>query len=138
MTQRPPSLLSFLRQWRSQQLRRGPHSHSRSRSPHTLFDFQYQRRTFRDYVRCKTESGSARIPLKENRVFGVATSRGTRAYQEDTYSSACLHIPSNELKRSHLRSNSKVARDAVAGWDVKDAGGEELAGQVVWFGCFDG
>lgn len=91
--------------------------------------------------------GQARIQLKSTRngVFGLATSRGTRAYQEDTASVSCLHLPIHELRRNYLKLHSlsssaagAAAANAALEWDPDKAGGEELAGQVVWFGCFDG
>lgn len=100
------------------------------------------------FVRTLSPSGGqARVQLKSTRngVFGLSTSRGTRAYQEDTASVSCLHVPVHELRRNYLKLHSlsssaagAAAANAALEWDPEKAGGEELAGQVVWFGCFDG
>ncbi|KAJ1018113.1 hypothetical protein NDA16_004980 [Ustilago loliicola] len=107
-----------------------------------------QRRYQQTFVRTLSPSGGqARIQLKPTRngVFGLSTSRGTRAYQEDTASVSCLHVPVRELGRNYLKLHSlsssaagAAAANAALEWDPEKAGGEELAGQVVWFGCFDG
>ncbi|KAJ9475361.1 [Pyruvate dehydrogenase [acetyl-transferring]]-phosphatase 2, mitochondrial [Pseudozyma hubeiensis] len=107
-----------------------------------------QRRHQQTFVRTLSPSGGqARIQLKSTRngVFGLSTSRGTRAYQEDTASVSCLHVPIEELRRNYLKLHSlsssaagAAAANAALEWDPEKAGGEELAGQVVWFGCFDG
>ncbi|SNX87595.1 related to protein phosphatase 2c [Melanopsichium pennsylvanicum] len=117
--------------------------------PSTLCScFQQQRRYQQTFVRTLSPSGGqARIQLKSTRngVFGLSTSRGTRAYQEDTASVSCLHVPIHELRRNYLKLHSlsssaqmAAAANAALEWDPEKAGGEELAGQVVWFGCFDG
>ncbi|SPO32700.1 related to protein phosphatase 2c [Ustilago trichophora] len=117
--------------------------------PPTACDcFTQQRRHQQTFVRTLSPSGGqARIQLKSTRngVFGLSTSRGTRAYQEDTASVSCLHVPVNELRRNYLKLHSlsssaagAAAANAALEWDPEKAGGEELAGQVVWFGCFDG
>ncbi|SJX65423.1 related to protein phosphatase 2c [Sporisorium reilianum f. sp. reilianum] len=100
------------------------------------------------FVRTLSPSGGqARIQLKSTRngVFGLSTSRGTRPYQEDTASVSCLHVPVDELRRNYLKLHSlsssaagASAANAALEWDPEKAGGDELAGQVVWFGCFDG
>lgn len=100
-------------------------------------------RQYHSYLRTISPSGGqARIQLKasKNGVFGLATSRGTRAYQEDTGSVSCLHLSPEELQRNYLKyhSSSGSSSKAALEWDPSKAGGEELAGQVVWFGCFDG
>ncbi|SPO30335.1 related to protein phosphatase 2c [Ustilago trichophora] len=117
--------------------------------PPTACDcFTQQRRHQQTFVRTLSPSGGqARIQLKSTRngVFGLSTSRGTRPYQEDTASVSCLHVPVNELRRNYLKLHSlsssaagAAAANAALEWDPEKAGGEELAGQVVWFGCFDG
>ncbi len=70
------------------------------------------------------------------------TTRGTRPYQEDTASVSCIHMPVDELRRNYLKGHSSASSPAGAGaanaaleWDPEKAGWEELAGQVVWFGC---
>ncbi|TKY90358.1 hypothetical protein EX895_000356 [Sporisorium graminicola] len=108
----------------------------------------HQKRHQQTFVRTLSPSGGqARIQLKSTRngVFGLSTSRGTRPYQEDTASVSCLHVPVNELRRNYLKLHSlsssaagASAANAALEWDPEKAGGEELAGQVVWFGCFDG
>ncbi|CDW96530.1 hypothetical protein [Sporisorium scitamineum] len=107
-----------------------------------------QKRHQQTFVRTLSPSGGqARIQLKSTRngVFGLSTSRGTRPYQEDTASVSCLHVPVDELRRNYLKLHSlsssaagASAANAALEWDPEKAGGEELAGQVVWFGCFDG
>ncbi|EST08684.1 Protein phosphatase 2C (PP2C)-like domain protein [Kalmanozyma brasiliensis GHG001] len=109
--------------------------------------FSCQRRSQQTFIRTHSPTGSARIQLKSTRngVFGLSTSRGTRAYQEDTASVSCLHIPTSDLRADYLRLQSSPSfastpevRQAALEWDPTKAGGEEVAGQVVWFGCFDG
>ncbi|KAJ1571158.1 hypothetical protein NDA12_001101 [Ustilago hordei] len=107
-----------------------------------------QRRYQQTYLRTLSPNGGqVRIQLKStcNGVFGLSTSRGTRAYQEDTASVSCLHVPVNELRRNYLKLHSlsssaagASAANAALQWDPEKAGGKEIAGQVVWFGCFDG
>lgn len=107
-----------------------------------------QRRHQQTFVRTVSPAGAqVRVQLKSTRsgVFGLSTSRGTRAYQEDTASVSCLHVPVDELRRNYLKLHSlsssaagAAAANAALEWDPEKAGGEELAGQVVWFGCFDG
>ncbi|GAK66726.1 phosphatase 2c [Moesziomyces antarcticus] len=107
-----------------------------------------QRRHQQTFVRTTSPAGGqARIQLKSTRngVFGLSTSRGTRAYQEDTASVSCLHVPTDELRRNYLKLHAHsasragvAAANAALEWDPDKAGGDELAGQVVWFGCFDG
>ncbi len=81
---------------------------------------------------------SARIPLRAGSVFGLSSSRGTRPYQEDASSVTCVHIPSEELRSSLAQSHSRVAQAIAKDWNAEKAGGEEVAGQVLWVGCFDG
>ncbi|PWY97843.1 protein serine/threonine phosphatase 2C [Testicularia cyperi] len=100
------------------------------------------------FVRTVSPSGEqARIQLKSTRngVFGLSTSRGTRAYQEDTASVSCLHVDPQELRTNYLKHHtsgpgtcSPGAAAAALEWNPEKAGGPEIAGQVVWFGCFDG
>lgn len=100
-------------------------------------------RSYHDYVRFSSDGGkaSARIALKSGRngVFGVESSRGSRATQEDTYSVACVHVDPLELRHSMQTSKSRIIKEAAKRWDPIFAGEtDEIAGQVVWFGCFDG
>lgn len=100
------------------------------------------RRPFHDYVRVVNPNGSsARIPLKNGKtgVFGAVQSRGSRATQEDTYSAACVHVDPIELRHSLQLSRSKILQEAGKRWDPTYADeDDDIAGQVVWFGCFDG
>lgn len=100
-------------------------------------------RGFHDYLRVNTAGGSsARIPLKDGRsggVFGSATTRGSRPTQEDTFRVSCVHVDPVELRHSLQSSRSKVLQEAGRRWDPVYAGEDDaIAGQVVWFGCFDG
>ncbi|KDN52782.1 protein serine/threonine phosphatase 2C [Tilletiaria anomala UBC 951] len=103
-----------------------------------------QARGYRDYIRSQTldnttgKSRTARIPLKNGSVFGLSATRGTRVYQEDASSVLCVQLPSGDLKESLAQSRSRVAQQAAVRWDAEKAGGEDLAGQVLWIGCFDG
>ena len=93
-----------------------------------------------DYVRVRSRQGlHARIPLRAGVSFGAAMSRGDRAQQEDAMSTACVMLPCEQLRQNLLQNVSRRAkRDPWYGWTCDEAGGEELAAQVVWFGCFDG
>lgn len=93
-----------------------------------------------DYVRVRSGQGlHARIPLRAGVSFGAAMSRGDRAQQEDAMSTACVMLPCEQLRQNILQNVSTGAtRDPWYGWTCDEAGGEELAAQVVWFGCFDG
>lgn len=93
-----------------------------------------------DYVRVRSRQGlHARIPLRAGVSFGAAMSRGDRAQQEDAMSTACVMLPCEQLRQNLLQNVSRRAkRDPWYGWTCEEAGGEELAAQVVWFGCFDG
>lgn len=124
------------------------HSTKQTNKNASLF-FQQSVRAYRDFLRVHAAGGgSARIPLRNggNGVYGVATSRGSRAKQEDTYSVSCLQIDPLELRQSLQTSRSRVIQEAGKRWDPTFAGtgggGEaeedEIAGQVIWFGCFDG
>lgn len=113
------------------------------RTSRPRWDMQQQRRPYHDYLRVNTAGGSsARIPLKDGRsggVFGSATTRGSRPTQEDTFKVACVHIDPTELRHSLQTSKSRVLQEAGRRWDPVYAGEDDaIAGQVVWFGCFDG
>ncbi|KAI3483444.1 hypothetical protein L1887_53671 [Cichorium endivia] len=65
--------------------------------------------------------------------------------RKDTASVSCLHVPTQELRRNYLKLHAHsasragaAAANAALEWDPDKAGGDEIAGQVVWFGCFDG
>ncbi|PWN42012.1 protein serine/threonine phosphatase 2C [Ceraceosorus guamensis] len=130
-----------------------------------------QARHYRPYVRVRATgtsakdnesqpcSASARIPLRAGSVFGVSSSRGSRAYQEDAWSASCVLLPPKAIKASLASGWSRIAKEAAARWhpesdaeeaanaqgveDLDDAKEREQAlmeeyGQIVWFGCFDG
>ncbi|KAK0553993.1 Protein phosphatase 2C 6 [Tilletia horrida] len=104
-----------------------------------------QHRTYQDYFRVRTEKGSsARVTLAPNSVYGVATSRGTRPYQEDTYAVACLSLPPSELAATYERPpaatdrDKKVATEWKAKLDETSPDVKTLASQLMWFGCYDG
>lgn len=95
---------------------------------------------FHDYVRTRSDKGmTARIPLRAGVTYGSAQGRGDRARQEDALSVACVSLPCDELRQTlttHISRREK--REPWHGWTCDDAGGPDLAAQVVWFGCFDG
>ncbi|KAE8249051.1 hypothetical protein A4X13_0g5360 [Tilletia indica] len=104
-----------------------------------------QRRSFQDYFRVRTQTGgSARVSLTPNSVYGIATSRGTRPSQEDTYAVACLSLPASELAGAYHRPPAATGVDSETAtkWkkSLDDASPEDqaLAGQLMWFGCYDG
>lgn len=103
-----------------------------------------------------------RIPLKSNSTHGESSTRGIRPTQEDTFSVSCLSLPHRELRESYQKSKSRIAKEAVREWEGEKLKGklsnesknpegegdekssftvqeaEELAGQIAWFGVFDG
>lgn len=98
-------------------------------------------RGHRSWVRVRSSQGvgSARIPLTSS-VYGTATSRGTRPYQEDSSSISCLEIHPSQL-RSSLQRGGRIATEAERRWKWKsqeDGLDQELASQVNWWGIFDG
>lgn len=100
-----------------------------------------QKRSYKSFVRIRSPSGkgSARVPLTSS-VYGHATSRGTRPYQEDTASVSCLEINADELRAS-LRKGGRIATEAERRWhwpDEHEELDEELAAQVNWWGIYDG
>ncbi|CAD6912969.1 unnamed protein product [Tilletia laevis] len=104
-----------------------------------------QRRSYQDYFRVRTEKGSsARVSLAPNSVYGIATSRGTRRTQEDTYAVACLSLPACELAAAYHRPPAATGVDSETATQWKkrlDEASPEvkaLAGQLMWFGCYDG
>ncbi|UZJ51457.1 hypothetical protein CBS101457_000777 [Exobasidium rhododendri] len=103
---------------------------------------QQERRHYQTYLRVNTATGSSgRIPLREgkNGVYGVATTRGSRPTQEDTYSVACVHVDPIELRHSLEVSRSRVLQEAAKRWDPFAEGEDDaIAGQVTWFACYDG
>jgi protein phosphatase PTC6 len=103
----------------------------------------HQTRSYQSYLRVNSAKGgnAGRIALRDGKhgVYGVATSRGPRPTQEDTYSVACVHVDPIELRHSLQVSKSRVVQEAAKRWDPFAEGEEDaIAGQVVWFGCFDG
>lgn len=101
------------------------------------------RRSYQSYLRVNSAKGgnAARIALREGKqgVYGIASSRGSRPTQEDTYSVACVHVDPVELRHSLQVSKSRVLQEAAKRWDPFAEGEEDaIAGQVVWFACFDG
>ncbi|KAK0541382.1 Protein phosphatase 2C 6 [Tilletia horrida] len=105
-----------------------------------------QRRGFQDFFRVRTGNGSssARVSLAPNSVYGIATSRGTRPYQEDAYAVACLLLPTGDLAASYHRPPAVVQVDGqtASKWEeqIEDSGADvkALACQLMWFGCYDG
>ncbi|KAN0060598.1 Protein phosphatase 2C 6 [Thecaphora frezii] len=98
-------------------------------------------RCYHDYIRTLSPSrSSGRISLKASRtgVYGLATSRGTRAYQEDTTSVSCVSLPPSVLRASYLASSSAPLRQLAAEWSPSAGLEEKVASQLAWFGCFDG
>ncbi|EPQ28069.1 uncharacterized protein PFL1_04396 [Pseudozyma flocculosa PF-1] len=98
-------------------------------------------RQYHDYIRTLSPTGgSGRISLKPSRtgVYGLATSRGTRAYQEDTTSVSCVSLPPAVLRASYLASSSATLRDVASKWSPSTPAEQEVAGQLAWFACFDG
>lgn len=85
---------------------------------------------YHDYVRFATPGGTGRIPLRNPKVIGVATSRGNRSYQEDFHSYAALSINPEELKLSLKKSYN-------IDWDPSTLS-PELARQVLFVGIYDG
>jgi protein phosphatase PTC6 len=72
-------------------------------------------------------------------VYGVATTRGSRPTQEDTYSVACVHVDPIELRHSLQVSRSRVLQEAARRWDpFAENEDDAIAGQVTWFACYDG
>lgn len=99
-------------------------------------------RSYKSWIRVGTSNGhgSARVNLNTS-IYGLATSRGTRPYQEDTSSISCLSIPPSELRASLKKSSNRISQEAARRWtwDTQDQPlDEELASQVFWFGVFDG
>ncbi|CCL99561.1 uncharacterized protein FIBRA_01579 [Fibroporia radiculosa] len=100
-------------------------SSSRHR-PHSA----YNRAAYHDYIRFSTPGGTARIPLKNPKVIGVASSRGERPQQEDFYAYVALSLDPEELRRS-LRKAHRID------WDPTSLP-PALARQVLFVGVYDG
>lgn len=98
-------------------------------------------RAYRTFVRLRCSEGKrcARIPLTTS-VYGQVASRGTRPYQEDTWSVSCLEVPTDHLRKSLLR-DGRISTEAERNWhwDTEQYPADEaVAGQVNWWGVFDG
>ncbi|KAI0348403.1 protein serine/threonine phosphatase 2C [Trametopsis cervina] len=92
---------------------------------------QYQRiARYHDYVRFSTPGGSARIPLNNPKVIGVANSRGNRSYQEDFYTFSALSLDPEELRLT-------VKKFHGLDWDPSSIPAP-LARQVLFVGIYDG
>ncbi|EAU92668.2 hypothetical protein CC1G_01713 [Coprinopsis cinerea okayama7 len=87
-------------------------------------------RRFHDYVRAQTSNGLIRIPLSSPRVIGVVNDRGDRSQQEDYYAYATLSLDPVELQLSHKRTFGLDWQPQLVN--------EQLAGQVVFVGIYDG
>ncbi|KAI0080275.1 protein serine/threonine phosphatase 2C [Panus rudis PR-1116 ss-1] len=85
---------------------------------------------YHDYIRFATPGGTARIPLHNPKIIGVASTRGNRSYQEDFYSYAALSLNPAELQRT-----LKKAR--YTSWDPSELP-SVLARQVLFVGIYDG
>ncbi|TDL28693.1 protein serine/threonine phosphatase 2C [Rickenella mellea] len=88
------------------------------------------KRAFHTYIKAATPGGSIRIPLGSPKVIGIATSRGNRSYQEDSFQFAALSLDPEELRLSAKKSFG-------VDWDP-NAAGEAYARQVLFVGIFDG
>ncbi|WVQ85039.1 hypothetical protein IAT38_007203 [Cryptococcus sp. DSM 104549] len=89
-------------------------------------------RRFHDFIRGPTTGGTYKVPLKGPKVVGEYSSRGYREYQEDATSVHALQIDSSELQAT-LKKQKKPYE-----WEPSSAGSDFLAGQVAYFGIFDG
>jgi len=76
------------------------------------------------------DAGTYRVPLSQPRIVGIATSRGSRETQEDAYGVHALQLAPGELKLSLEKHKRR--------WDPSKAGSDTLAGQVAFFGVYDG
>ncbi|WWC62777.1 uncharacterized protein I303_105374 [Kwoniella dejecticola CBS 10117] len=85
-----------------------------------------------DFVRGSTAGGTYKVPLKNPKIVGVYSSRGSREYQEDAAVVESLQLPPKELQSSLKKLENSVQ------WDPTEAGSNFLAGQVAAFGIFDG
>ncbi|KAI0694866.1 protein serine/threonine phosphatase 2C [Cytidiella melzeri] len=85
---------------------------------------------YHDFVRFSTPGGTARIPLNNPKVIGVANFRGNRTYQEDFYSFSALSLDPDELRLS-------VKKFHDIDWDPA-ALPQVLARQVLFVGIYDG
>jgi hypothetical protein len=76
------------------------------------------------------QAGTFKVPLTSQKIVGVYSSRGSRMYQEDAAAVHALQIPPKEMQTTL----KKIGVD----WDPALAGNEFLAGQVAFFGIYDG
>ncbi|WVQ96512.1 hypothetical protein IAU59_003617 [Kwoniella sp. CBS 9459] len=91
-----------------------------------------QLRNVHDFVRGPTPGGTYKIPLKNPKIVGVYSSRGSREYQEDAASVASLQLDPKELQYSLSKLKQPYQ------WDPSTAGSDFLASQVAAFGIYDG
>lgn len=85
---------------------------------------------FSDLVKYQSPGGIVRVPLNSPKVIGVATSRGTRDYQEDAYRAATISLPADELERA-------VNRDHDISWHPSSLP-KDFANQLLFVGIYDG
>ncbi|EIW67659.1 hypothetical protein TREMEDRAFT_64254 [Tremella mesenterica DSM 1558] len=90
----------------------------------------HKRRKFHDYIRGPADHGTYKIPLSSSKIVGVYSSRGSRLDQEDASAVHALQLDPKEISRTLERSKIK--------WDPLSSGTEFLAGQVAFFGIYDG
>ncbi len=82
------------------------------------------------------ETTVVRIPLRSAKHhFGAATSRGTRAYNEDTYQAGVIDIPAFAKRPP---SSLTIKRDAAGPRENRAADSASGDPQVFYFGIFDG
>ncbi|KAL9936120.1 hypothetical protein V8E36_004962 [Tilletia maclaganii] len=106
---------------------------------------EQHRRSYHDYLRIRiSATASARISLAPNSVYGIATSRGERSYQEDAHAVACLTIPHPQLQASYHRPPAAVQKDSKTAteWEQQlqstSPDIQALSNQLIWFACYDG
>ncbi|GHJ86654.1 hypothetical protein NliqN6_3056 [Naganishia liquefaciens] len=93
-------------------------------------------RAYHDYIRGQTEAGHTyKVNLKDHKVIGVVTSRGTREYQEDRTAICTLGLSPAELELTYQKHGIDWSPKALL---ERGSSGETLAGQVGYFGIFDG
>lgn len=91
------------------------------------------------YLRTRAPNGTmARIALRSGLTYGAAMTRGDRHMMEDTTAASCITLPCDALRQDIVDTSHSGTRDPWFGWSAHEAGGPELAGQVVWFGVYDG
>ncbi|KAI5452240.1 Protein phosphatase 2C 6 [Naganishia albida] len=94
------------------------------------------RRAYHDYIRGQTADGHTyKVNLKNQKVIGVVSSRGTREYQEDRTAICTLGLSPAELELTYQRHGIDWSPKTLI---ERGQGGADLAGQVGYFGIFDG